>query len=491
MKIKNKNFLLLFVGFLIIWVLFCVYLFKEKLFVKIPQSAKAYSVAPLSCSYQEKICSQISFDFSSSEKAVNKIPEYSIQEFSDEAKTEITFKNVSSVEAQFNYNEVINNPLIESIDYYQRDNNFVVEIKRNGAFLPAEINQNGSVAAIVLKEGDQNFPQILDQKPANNSIAYPSLRKIRFGASLKDSLKKAVVLFQDEPVEFSEIEISPNQYQFEFTAEIIKDEQYKVTAIIIDSQDRTTVGNWEFEGQIPSQAILGNDRFKYLGWWGKINADGVSVRKGSDTSSKKIGTFSSINRVKVLKEVTGETINDNSIWYEIDGGQYPNSYVFSEYITPMIQPTPPQDFIIPIDVERGEYWIDVDLTKKILTLFEYDKPVFSTYISPGRKENPTIEGTFRVWYKLIKTRMRGGPPLHSYKYDLTDVPHVLFYEGSYAIHGTYWHDRFGTQQSAGCTNLTRGDATFIFDKVNPKLATGKVFVLSSKDNLGTVVHNHY
>ena len=81
--------------------------------------------------------------------------------------------------------------------------------------------------------------------------------------------------------------------------------------------------------------------------------------------------------------------------------------------------------------------------------------------------------------------------MHDYVYDLADVPHVLFYEGSYAIHGTYWHDKFGSQQSAGCTNMTQGDAAFIFDKVNPLLKPGESSVLSSKDNPGAVVHNHY
>jgi lipoprotein-anchoring transpeptidase ErfK/SrfK len=486
-----KKFKFIIISVLIIGIISSVLVFNKDLIKKILPHAMEYSVASLSCNYQEKICSQISFDFTSNGKKINKIPIYSIQEFPDQGRTEITFKNVISVEAQFNYNDVVDNPLIKTIDYYQKNNNFVIDIRRNGSFLPAEVSQNGSIATIILKDGNQDFPKILNQKPADNSITYPALRKIKFSALLKDPLNKATVLFQDNPIEFSTTEVSPNQYLFEFSENIIKDEQYKVTAIITDNQNRTTVSNWEFEGQIPSQAILGSDRFKYLGWWGEINTDGISVRKGPSTSSEKIGTFSSINRVKVLKEVTGETINDNYIWYEVDGGRYPNSFVFSEYVTPMIQPTPPQKFTIPQDVKQGENWIDVDLTKKILTLFEYDKPVFSTYVSPGKKDNPTIEGTFRVWYKLTKTEMKGGPPLYTYKYDLLDVPHVLYYEGSYAIHGTYWHDKFSTEQSSGCTNITQGDAAFIFDKVNPKLEPGKESVFSSKSNPGTLVYNHY
>jgi len=56
---------------------------------------------------------------------------------------------------------------------------------------------------------------------------------------------------------------------------------------------------------------------------------------------KKLGTLSSINHVKVLKEVFGDMIGENNLWYQIDGGKYPGAYVFSDYITPMVQPMPP------------------------------------------------------------------------------------------------------------------------------------------------------
>lgn len=484
---RKRAFICILVVILIIGFLFLSWFF----IIRKPTYAKDYSVSPLSCSYQENVCSQISFDFSNQEKALNKAPPYSIQEFPDEGKTKIIFLNVKEVGAEFDYNDVINNPLIEKMNYYQEGKNFIVEIERKGAFLPAEITRQESVASIVLKEGDQNYPVISDQKPAENSAAYPAFRKINFEASLADPLKKAVILFQNKPVEFSQKEISPNEYMFEFEKNILKDEEYFVKAIITDEKDRTEVASWMFEGQIPVAVTLGQNRFKYLGWWGQVNTNGISVRKSPERSSEKLGIFSSLNRVKVLKEISGETVNDNNVWYEIDGGKYPHAYVFSEYITPIEQPSPPQKFTVPENVKEDEYWIDVDLTKKIITLFSYDNPIFSSYVSPGREENSTITGIFKIWYKIKKIRMQGGPPLHDYKYDLADVPSVLFYEDSYAIHGTYWHDKFGTLQSAGCTNLTQGDAAFIFDKVNPKFNPDEESVFSSKNNPGTVVNNHY
>jgi len=69
----------------------------------------------------------------------------------------------------------------------------------------------------------------------------------------------------------------------------------------------------------------------------------------------------------------------------------------------------------------------------------------------------------------------------------------MFYNYDYAIHGTYWHDRFGSQQSAGCTNMTQGDAKYIFDNTLPAIPDGKEIVFARDKNgkgTGTVVYNH-
>ncbi len=460
--------------------------------IRTPQYAENYYLIPSSCNYQESVCSSINFNFILYGKALNKIPEYLIREFPEQGMTKITFYNTTGTDKQFSYEEIINDPLIYRLDQYQEGKDFVVNILRKGNYLPTEISQNGTITTVILKEGDKNYPAIVNQKPLDNSATWPaSPRTISFEAVLNDSLEKAIVFFQNEKTEFSSVEITPNHYRFSFKENIEKDKEYSVKAIITDSQNRINIGIWSFEGQILSETVLGKDRFKYLGWWGEINTNGISVREGPSVSSQKLGTLSSINRVKVLKEVYGGIVDDNSVWYQIDGGQYPHSYVFSEYVTPIVQPEAPQAVTLPEKVNLGEYWIDVDLTKKVIALFEYDKLVFASYAATGREENPTATGTYKIWYKLRKADMQGGPPLHTYQYDLKDIPSVMYYYEDYAIHGTYWHDRFGTQQSAGCTNLTQGDAAFIFDKVNPKLKGTQQEVLSSTQNPGTIIHNHY
>jgi len=89
--------------------------------------------------------------------------------------------------------------------------------------------------------------------------------------------------------------------------------------------------------------------------------------------------------------------------------------------------------------------------------------------------------------------MRGQPPLHNYYYDLKNIPWTMFYNYDYALHGTYWHDKFGTPQSAGCTNMTQGDAKYIFDHTLPLLPQNKESIFARDQNnngTGTIVYNH-
>lgn len=249
--------------------------------------------------------------------------------------------------------------------------------------------------------------------------------------------------------------------------------------------------------QQPEQTVrqqpekLPDERYKYFGWWGDINYNKAGVFAEPASTSKKLGALTKVNRVKVLEEIKGEMVGENDLWYKIDGGMYPGAYVFSHDVTPVAEPQPPAQPKIPTAVKEGEYWIDVDLTKKVLSLFIYNKPIFATYVATGVYTNPTRMGTYRIMSKFEKTRMRGRPPAAAKVYDLPNVPYVMYYRGSYSIHGTYWHDKFGSRQSSGCTNLTQGDAKFIFDRVNPVIAQGKQLIYSTFDNPGTIIYNHY
>lgn len=235
-----------------------------------------------------------------------------------------------------------------------------------------------------------------------------------------------------------------------------------------------------------SAGIQVSREWQYLGWWGKINKNYTPVLQEPREDSKRKGFLYFGDTIKVLAVEKGE----GSTWYKIDGGRYPGGYINSLYLYPIAQPASEIISSRLTNVLEGDYWTDINLTKKVLTLFKDDQPVMATYISGGLPASPTIIGTYNVWLKLDKTRMRGAPPLTTHAYDLPDVPWVMYYKGSYSIHGTYWHDNFGTQRSAGCTNMTQGDAKFIFDLTKPDMK-GEESIRSSLENTGMVVNNHY
>lgn len=98
---------------------------------------------------------------------------------------------------------------------------------------------------------------------------------------------------------------------------------------------------------------------------------------------------------------------------------------------------------------RGR-WIEVNLAKQRLTAWENGRAVYSTRISSGKAATPTRRGVFSIQRKYRAKTMRGRG------YVAPNVPYTMFYSGGYAIHGAYWHNRFGTPVSHGCVNLPVG-----------------------------------
>jgi lipoprotein-anchoring transpeptidase ErfK/SrfK len=57
--------------------------------------------------------------------------------------------------------------------------------------------------------------------------------------------------------------------------------------------------------------------------------------------------------------------------------------------------------------------------------------------------------------------MRGGTGAD--RYDLPNVPHVMYFHKGYAIHGTYWHNNFGRRMSHGCVNANKAAAAWLYN----------------------------
>jgi lipoprotein-anchoring transpeptidase ErfK/SrfK len=118
---------------------------------------------------------------------------------------------------------------------------------------------------------------------------------------------------------------------------------------------------------------------------------------------------------------------------------------------------------------EDKYWIDVNLSEQRLYAYQGETLMNSFLVSTGVAETPTVTGSYKIWVKVPIQDMSGPG------YYLPDVPYVMYFYEDYGLHGTYWHNNFGTPMSRGCVNLTVEDAAWLFNWAS----------------VGTVVNIHY
>lgn len=124
---------------------------------------------------------------------------------------------------------------------------------------------------------------------------------------------------------------------------------------------------------------------------------------------------------------------------------------------------------LPSGVAEDENWIDVNLSTQTAYAYLGIDLVQSFVVSTGTWLHPTVTGQYRIYVKYRYADMSGPG------YYLPDVPFVMYFYKGYGLHGTYWHNNFGTPMSHGCVNFTIEDAGWLFDFAS----------------IGTVVNVHY
>ncbi len=109
------------------------------------------------------------------------------------------------------------------------------------------------------------------------------------------------------------------------------------------------------------------------------------------------------------------------------------------------------------DKGNGKRWIDVNLSEQRVYAYEGDIIVNAFIVSTGTSRTPTVTGKYKIWIKLKSTTMSGPG------YYLTNVPYTMYFYKGYGLHGTYWHNNFGTPMSHGCVNLSIPDAQWLYN----------------------------
>ncbi len=156
---------------------------------------------------------------------------------------------------------------------------------------------------------------------------------------------------------------------------------------------------------------------------------------------------------EVYNAVEGD---DGWIWYDVGDGRWIN-----------------QQYVSLVDVDErpegvgpNDFWTEVDLYEQTLAAYEGDTMVFATLISSGLNRWPTYEGLFQVdtENRFEEAKMGGAEGRVDYYY-VEDVPHSMYFDlrNEIALHGAYWHDRFGYKHSHGCVNMPVQDSEWIFN----------------------------
>jgi hypothetical protein len=146
----------------------------------------------------------------------------------------------------------------------------------------------------------------------------------------------------------------------------------------------------------------------------------------------------------------------------------------------------------PAGLRPNERWLDVDLTRQVLTAYQGDTPLFATLVSSGRgakgAETATPPGLHRIWVKLRTSDMDNIEDSGAREnYAIEAVPWVMFFARGYGLHGTFWHRRFGEVKSHGCVNLSPRDGEQLFNWTAPRLFPGWTAVLPTPREPGTLV----
>ncbi len=133
--------------------------------------------------------------------------------------------------------------------------------------------------------------------------------------------------------------------------------------------------------------------------------------------------------------------------------------------TPLPTDTPepiPPTAALPAPVAKsssssgGVKWIEVDLSDQMLYAWEGKTQVASFIVSTGAAPYRTITGSYPIYEKHRKANMWGPG------YFFPDVPYTMYFHKGYGIHGTYWHNNFGTPMSHGCVNMSIPDAEWLY-----------------------------
>jgi hypothetical protein len=174
---------------------------------------------------------------------------------------------------------------------------------------------------------------------------------------------------------------------------------------------------------------------------------------------------------------------DGSLWYKaFDAATQSHYYTRPAWVHLF---SPEELAPLSAQVPQDEKHIEIYLDRQLLLAYEWDSLVYAARVATGRPHFESPVGLFHTFHKRPTYHMFGGADEFSI-FDLPGVPWDSYInESGVALHGTYWHNDFGTTHSHGCINMAPQDAKWIFRWTQPTVQPGERLIL--QPGIGTRV----
>jgi hypothetical protein len=137
--------------------------------------------------------------------------------------------------------------------------------------------------------------------------------------------------------------------------------------------------------------------------------------------------------------------------------------------------------ILLLSPAQAKVLIDIDLSAQTMHV-EGSGGTYDWPISSARDGYVTPDGTFSV---------QSLQSIHySKKYYHSPMPHSIFFDGGFAIHGTYETAWLGRPASHGCVRISPANAATLFEMVKEEGATIHITGRPPETHYASVRHRH-
>lgn len=369
----------------------------------------------------------------------------------------------------------IDRDLHASITYVVRPGDTLGAIAQNyGSAVDKIVDASGLSSTSILVDQFLTIPSELslegshETQELDDDIVSAEIDDDLSGEYISNDVTTERVVLQDEDRQRQELHSAGYEYAFTASAEDIKRiYEYTVNGsndtavdVVINYWNYVSQGNYDLSWQLLSSGfrnrVHGGSFESYVQGYHDMDLCSVSAEDVENTSD------SSLETIVTASIVYRKGLDCDSLQFDMRLTLHDRDFVGVWDIDGVDVSLEEQGNKLDIAETDGELgWIDIDISDQRAYAMKGEEQIREFVVSTGTERYPTITGQFQVYVKHLKADMRGvdlGVPWH-----LPDVPYVMYFYSGYGIHGTYWHDNFGTPMSHGCINLTIDDAEWLYN----------------------------